>query len=269
MYTLIDGDVLVYSCGFASQTNEYTANNSSFQYKKDVNSYCDSHGIDRSLITKNIIPSPVSHALQNVKQALGSIAQACDSNDGQIYLTGKGNYRHKAATTHPYKGNRDPDHKPVHYQAIIDYLLNTWDAEMVEGMEADDAMGIAQWKNLEDSKKFPFVDEYTCICTIDKDLDMIPGWHYNFRKEEKYRTNLEESDFFFYKQMLTGDRVDNIIGIKGIGEVKAHKLLFGKSAEEMENTIIKKYKAEFGKDYISRYHENETLLWILREPLDG
>ena len=266
MYSLIDGDVLVYSCGFASQTNEYKINNETYQYKKDANSYAVKHGIDKSLITKKVIPSPVSHALQNVKQSLLEISEACGSHDGSIYLTGKGNYRHETGVSHVYKGNRDPDHKPVHYQAIIDYLIKQWDAKVIDGMEADDAMGIAQCsinKNKNISKK-----DTPIICTIDKDLDMIPGWHYNFRKQHKYFTTVEQSDYFFYKQMLTGDRVDNIIGIHGIGDKTAHKLLVNKSTEEMEATIMRKYKSEFKGKSVERYAENKELLWILREPRD-
>ena len=97
---------------------------------------------------------------------------------------------------------------------------------------------------------------------------MIPGWHYNFRKQQKYFTTVEQSDYYFYKQMLTGDRVDNIIGIYGIGDKKAEKLLLGKSNEEMEEIILKKYRQEFKDNYIKRYWENKQLLWILREPFN-
>ncbi len=267
MYSLIDGDVLVYSCGFASQRNEYKINNNIFDYKRDANKYCTTHNIDRSLIDKKIIAEPVSHALHNVKQSLIEISQACDSHEGSIFLTGKGNYRHDVATSAVYKGNRDPSHKPVHYRAIIDYLIKEWDAKVIDGMEADDAMGITQCR-LNKTKNLAKKD-MPIICTIDKDLDMIPGWHYNFRKQQKYFTTVEQSDYFFYKQMLTGDRVDNIIGIHGIGDKTADKLLLGKSVQEMEDIIINKYRQEFKDDYMKRYAENKKLLWILREPLDG
>ncbi len=266
MYSLIDGDVLVYSCGFASQKNQYNINNNSFEYKRDANKYCVSHNIDKSLIDKKIIAEPVSHALHNVKQSLFEISKACDSNDGSIYLTGEGNYRHDVATSAVYKGNRDPSHKPVHYKAIIDYLIKEWDAKVIDGMEADDAMGITQCR-INKTKNLAKKDT-PIICTIDKDLDMIPGWHYNFRKQQKYFTTVEQSDYFFYKQMLTGDRVDNIIGIHGIGDKTADKLLLGKSVEEMEEIIINKYRKEFKNDYMKRYAENKQLLWILREPLN-
>ena len=271
MYTLIDGDVLVYSCGFASQKNQYRIGTEVFQYKKDAQVYANKTRLSPEDITKTIIPQPVSHALQNVKQTLISIAEACGSHDGMIYLTGEGNFRHEVATSHVYKGTRDKDHKPIHYQAIIDYLVDHWDAEVVEGMEADDAMGIAQCDRIyggyADFGGDTSVEE-SIICTIDKDLDMIPGWHYNFMKGDKYFTTIEESDYFFHKQMLTGDRVDNIVGIYGIGDKKADKALKGKSYKERERVIKKAYAKEFGDCFMDRYKENEQLLWILREPLD-
>lgn len=272
MYTLIDGDVLVYSCGFASEKNVYTvAEEMPFQYKKDAKAYAKKRGFTDEDIVKTIIPGSVSHALQNVKQTLISIAEACDSHDGQIYLTGEGNFRHDVAVSHVYKGTRDVNHKPIHYQAIIDYLVQRWDAEVVQGMEADDAMGIAQCDRIyggyADFGGDTSVEE-SIICTIDKDLDMIPGWHYNFRNGTKYSTTLEESDYFFHKQMLTGDRVDNIVGIYGIGDKKADKALKGKTYGEREHTIRTMYAKEFGKLATARYDENKQLLWILRELLN-
>jgi hypothetical protein len=274
MFILIDGDVLVYSCGFASQKNAYTVGKEQvFQYKKDAKVYAKTRGFSDEDIVKTIHAEPVSHALQNVKQTLLKIAEDCDSHDGTIYLSGKGNYREEIAVTHPYKGTRDPDHKPVHYQAIKDYLVKHWDAEVVDGMEADDAMGIAQIKAM---KSFdpdptywdqPVFNNETCICTIDKDLDMIPGWHYNIRKGNKYFVNLEEADYFFHKQMLTGDNADNIKGIYGVGDKKSDKMLRGKTPDERVEVIKRAYKKEFGKDADLRYKENSGLLWILREPL--
>jgi len=275
MYTLIDGDILVYSCGFAAEKNNYHINGQDFQYKKDAKKYCVERNIDPEGMVKTIIPDPVEFALSNVKQTLFSIAEACGSNDGTIYLSGKGNFRDSVAVTHPYKGTRDPDHKPYHYKAIKDYLVKHWDAETVEGMEADDAMGIAQ---CEASRKFDPDPRYwdqakfnnkTIICSIDKDMDMIPGWHYNFRKDDKYHVTVEEADLFFHKQMLMGDRADNIVGIYGLGEKKSDKLLRGLTAQEREDVITAQYKKEFGEAYQDRFEENAKLLWILREPMEA
>jgi hypothetical protein len=42
----------------------------------------------------------------------------------------------------------------------------------------------------------------------------VAGWHYNFVKKDKYYVTAEEGMRFFYRQILTGDRADNIQGIK-------------------------------------------------------
>lgn len=284
MFTLIDGDIIVYSCGFASQKNkyslpiEYTGTKRYWDKKKDVNKFCDDRGIDKGEIEKEIIPDPLPHALQNVKQTLLHIAETCDSHDGEIYLTGKGNYRETVAVTYPYKGNRDTLHKPYWYGEITDYLIDHWDAKVIDGMEADDAMGIKQWKDFSKAQKFYIKEEAdtfeswystcnpTIICTIDKDLDMIPGWHYNWTKGKKYFVSEEEADYFFDLQMLMGDRVDNIYAIKGIGPKKAEKLLKGKSKTERDAIIQAKYQSHFGgAEGMARYMENKQLLWILRE----
>jgi 5'-3' exonuclease len=105
------------------------------------------------------------------------------------------------------------------------------------------------------------VGEY-CICSIDKDLDMLRGDHYNFVKDERYFITEEEGIKNFYKQLLMGDRVDNIVGIKGIGSVKAERLLKEcKNENEMYLAILEAYK---GDD--KRVLENGQLLWIRREP---
>jgi 5'-3' exonuclease len=65
--------------------------------------------------------------------------------------------------------------------------------------------------------------------------------------------------------MLTGDSVDNIHGIKGIGAVKAGKLLDScESEQEMVDVVWSQYQAHFGDDALSRMEENTGLLWLKR-----
>jgi 5'-3' exonuclease len=75
----------------------------------------------------------------------------------------------------------------------------------------------------------------TCIVSIDKDLDQIPGEHYHpgirrqqvFIREPKFYTiTPEQGLYFFYYQLLIGDGSDNIKGAPGIGPKKADKILF-------------------------------------------
>jgi len=217
MKALIDGDILVYRIGFASE-NE----------------------------TESIAIARCSEFIEDLILFNGF-------GEYQGYLTGKTNFRNEIAVTAPYKGNRKSA-KPKHYQLLRDYMESAWAFTMIEDQEADDAIGIAAYE-ME-------VGEY-CICSIDKDLDMLRGDHYNFVKDERYFITEEEGIKNFYKQLLMGDRVDNIIGIKGIGTVKAERLLKEcKNENEMYLAILEAYDGN-----AERVLENGRLLWIRRQPL--
>lgn len=164
----------------------------------------------------------------------------------ELHLTGKLNFRTEVATTAPYKGNRTAD-KPVHYHLLRNYLQTSWGASVSDGIEADDVLAIRATELGDDS----------IIVTLDKDLDQVVGWHYNFVKKIKYYIEKDEGLLNFYKQFLVGDKVDNIIGAKGIGPKKAEKLLEGKSEIEMWEIVVD----ILGYD---RAMENGSLLYMLR-----
>lgn len=211
---LIDADILVYRIGFASEN--------------DAESY----------------------AKARMCEFMEDMILFNGFGEYEAYLTGKGNFRQKVATTAEYKGNRTAA-KPQHYNALRDYLVDKWGAIVIEGQEADDEIGIRAYE-LDP-------EEYT-ICSIDKDLDMLRGQHYNFVKDTFYEVTEEEAIFNFYKQILTGDRVDNIIGIKGIGDVKAKRILKEcKDENEMYLAVLQAYEGNS-----ERVLENGRLLWIRR-----
>lgn len=165
----------------------------------------------------------------------------------ELHLTGKTNFRNDYAVTVPYKGNRKGTEKPVHYHLLREYLCSAWGATINEGIEADDMLAIRATELGDDS----------IIVTLDKDLNQVVGWHYNFVKKNKYYVEKDEGLLNFYKQFLTGDTVDNIVGVRGIGEAKADKLLRGKTEAEMWSIIVEKLGEE-------RAIENGHLLYMLR-----
>lgn len=122
-------------------------------------------------------------------------------------------------------------------------------------MEADDAISIAATELGEDA----------VIVSIDKDLDQLPGWHYNFVKRNLYYVTASEGIRNFYRQILTGDRVDNIIGLRGIGPVKADRIL-GESGTEQDyyQKVLGAYEGNDG-----RVLENGQLLWLKRSLSDS
>lgn len=176
----------------------------------------------------------------------------CD--DYSAWITGKTNYRYDIAKTVPYKGNRKDMKKPKHYEYLRDVLVRRLGAIVTEGEEADDAVAIASTEN-----------PSAWIVHVDKDLDQLPGLHYNPVKCEKYTVTEFEGLRNFYKQILTGDRTDNIEGIHGIGPVKATKILSEcKTEQELYEAVWKTYqKNELPQE---RLLENGQLLWLRRTP---
>ena len=166
------------------------------------------------------------------------------------YLTGKDNYRHDIAKTKPYKGNRKDAPRPVHLHSLREYLITAWDFRVANGQEADDAIGIHATLTRDSS----------IIVSIDKDLDMIPGHHYNPVKKDHYYVNDKEAIKNFYRQILTGDKVDNVQGLRGIGPKKADKILGDFDTDlAMYEAVLKAYDGD-----AERVLENGQLLWIRR-----
>lgn len=202
---------------------------------------------------------PVEYALSTVKHAIHNIWDRFpDATERKLYLSGKNNFRDKLGTILIYKGNRDPSHRPHYYSEIKEYIIKYHNAIVVDGQEADDAVCIEQWKHK---------DRSTVIVGIDKDLHQCPGWHFNPVRDELKYVTLAEGNAFFFHQMLTGDRTDNIPGIKGLGEIRAAKLLdpCDKDIFKMKDVVMQQYKKQYGSEAENAYHEVSNLLWMRRE----
>jgi 5'-3' exonuclease len=162
----------------------------------------------------------------------------------KAFLTGPNNFRYKIYPA--YKANRVNKDKPLYLKDCQDYLVSEYKAVVSDGCEADDLLGINQ-------------TEDSVIYSIDKDLLMIPGHHFNFvtgiYKEISELDGLKQ----FYRQMLIGDTADNVKGVDGIGKVKATKLIDHlETEEEMSEVVYLLY------DTPERFAVNADLLWIWR-----
>ena len=174
-----------------------------------------------------------------------------NADDCEGYLTGKDNYRHEIAKTVPYKANRVAE-KPKHLGIIREYMISAWAFSVQEKQEADDAISI---------RAYALGEEDYIICSIDKDLDNVRGWHYNFGKNERYFVKEEDAIRNFYRQVLTGDRVDNVPGLPGIGPKKAEKILQDCcTEEELYKAVLEAYKGDVGL-----LTEQAQLLWLRRK----
>jgi 5'-3' exonuclease len=226
MKALVDGDIIVYQGGFASDQQKYTVRGADFQYKKDAVAHAKKIGFDPALIKKSITSEPVAHCLHSIKKMIEGICHNVDATDKLILLSGKANFRDDLYPA--YKANRDRTQKPTHYEDIRQYLVDVHKADVIVGSEADDALGWWQYKDYIASSGDPLKAE-TCICTIDKDLDQVPGWHFNWRLDKgkgvMYWVDEADALHWFFQQWLVGDTADNIPGVPGIGNKTAEKLM--------------------------------------------
>lgn len=171
------------------------------------------------------------------------------SNEYHVYLTGKGNFRKDVAKTVEYKGNRKAE-RPIHLTYVRDYLQEKYPCTMSEGEEADDLIAI-EATNLGPD---------TVIASIDKDFLQVPCKHYNFLKDEWKTVDEFEGLKFFYSQILTGDAVDNIVGLYRVGPKTAEKILKDcKTEQELYKACVEAYDGD-----INRVIENARLLWLRR-----
>lgn len=174
----------------------------------------------------------------------------CD--DYVAYLTGSTNFRYEIAKTVGYKSNRKDLKKPK-YLADLREHFQKLGATVTEGIEADDAVAI---KMTEDPGKYVLIG-------VDKDLMQIPGHHYNPVTGEYKIVTEREAALSFWTQMLTGDRIDAIPGLAGIGPKKAEKILKDTTdVGTMEAAVWKAYQDK-GHDY-DYFVEQGRLLWLQR-----
>lgn len=205
-----------------------------------------------------------------VDRNIESILTRTQATSRTLYLTSddKSNFRIAVASIKPYKGNR-PSIKPFWYEQIRRYLVEEYKAEIVTGMEADDALGIAACRNLgqPDCNINPLWGPV--ICSVDKDLDMIPGKHFNELHPERGIYEISEKDALrnFYIQCLCGDPVDSIPGLFGVGRKSklCHDVELALDELGMYVLVRDAYEKRFGSYWQQFLWENAALLWIKRQ----
>ena len=167
----------------------------------------------------------------------------------EMFITGKGNFRFDVQPT--YKQNRSGKPKPAHLQGLRDYLVEAYDADVSVGEEADDKITIRAME----------LGPETVIASIDKDFLQVPCWHYNANRNTLHKVEPFEGLRFIYTQILTGDTADNVFGIKGVGPVKAGKLMAAATTErELYEVCLNAYNGD-----VAKVTENARLLWLRRE----
>jgi len=278
---LIDGDILAYRAASATDGRQYEVKHSMNlrgtkvtvttieKYKKDADRRKEELGDAFVSLEQVWHPEPDTHAFKLIKDSLISLERNLEGRVGElgrrrIFLSRGGSFREVESPT--YKRNREDMRRPANLEASKDYLMKHHGAIVMPGVyEADDLLAMN-------------ADENSIICSIDKDLLQVPGYHYNFVKDTFIYVDATTGWRNFYSQLLTGDTSDGIVGIHGIGPVTAGKILSGlQTPFLMYCAVLKQYlhsvKREEGEedsDFYARVtsivHHNAHLLYLLRHP---
>ena len=157
---------------------------------------------------------PSSLANFRADQLIRDVIQATQAELVEVFLSGTRNFRYELFPD--YKANRRESVDPIYRQSCKEYLITNWFASVSDGIEADDAIGIAH-------TTLTSVNNTPIICSIDKDFKQLSGEFYDFVKEEFFTVDPLEAQRYFYKQLLLGDRSDNIPGYDGKARQKPTK----------------------------------------------
>jgi len=120
------------------------------------------------------------------------------------------------------------------------------------------------------NRKIPLRPADTIICAEDKDLNCIPGAHYNWVKDELYHVEPIDGMRWFYTQLITGDTADDIRGLSKKAPkrrtFKTKPLDSMTTEKEMFDYVFDGYAYEYCDEAVERMLEMGRLLWIRQEP---
>jgi 5'-3' exonuclease len=146
----------------------------------------------------------------------------------------------------------------------MNYLISKWGFTCISGCEVDDAVRLCYERTPN--------GEQSIIVSADKDLLQIPGKHFIMGVTRKGEIKREDriiiqdefaAEYKFYEQMLTGDIVDNVKALYGIGPKKAAKILANATtAYELRQAVADEYKKAYELRWMDPFTINETLLRV-------
>lgn len=170
-------------------------------------------------------------------------------DDQTLFFTGKRNFRKEIFPS--YKANRKGP-KPEFLADVTKHAVDHWNTVVCQGYEADDGICMAAYERGLDN---------VVIVSADKDFRQIPCEIFSTYSLTTVHPTEEEADYNFWKQALTGDSVDNIKGIPGIGPKKAEAILVNDDVS-WATAVIEAYEAYQEENEDTDVNLDDTLLQI-------
>ncbi len=126
-------------------------------------------------------------------------------------------FRHEILSS--YKANRQKKTGPMLIGFLKKKMAEKYTTYCIENLEADDILGILATNEC-------LIEEDCVMVSVDKDLQTVPGKHYNPSKPEEGIQHVDRflSDVNHLRQTLVGDSSDGYGGCPGVGPVGASKI---------------------------------------------
>lgn len=239
---LIDGDSLAYRIAAACEKTKYivTSVSESGRYGDTSQEYAT----HKEAAAKAALSGGQIWSRKN----LGELAEASTSLEravercisrGQcsvfhLYLGGHSpTFRDHLARLRRYKDGRGD--RPTLLSDLRAYLIKCWGGIVVAGEEVDDVLSYTSRELTDAGANVPV------IVGNDKDLDQIPGEHYDWVKDEFYTVSDAEARVRLWVQVLSGDVADNIGGCWKVGEARALKVVKDVESRGWDDALMWKF----------------------------
>lgn len=204
---LIDGDLILYRCSSATE----------HAVRWDDENW--------------VLHANLQESKELVAAALAELKTRIEADETVIFLSGSSNFRYDVDPN--YKSKRKDTRKPIVYPELRKWLEDTFLVMSMQGLEADDLLGI--------DATHPDNIGKTIIASEDKDMLTIPGklW----RQGQLVDVSQQDADRYWMQQTLTGDPTDGYKGCPGIGEKKAEAILgTNQPLATMWNNVVAAYR---------------------------
>jgi len=159
-----------------------------------------------------IAQSQFSEVLKVFHNELNKVTKAMMEDNFILYFSSTRNFRKKIYPD--YKGHR-MKRKPLGYKRLVNYCRKNHNFKLIEGLEADDTIGIEATR---------FADPNNIIVSPDKDMRQIPSTLWDM-KDDVVEITKDDGDRWHLIQSLSGDPTDGYSGCPGIGVKRASELL--------------------------------------------
>lgn len=258
----IDGDILAYRASAANEkrfvtcVHKETAETKEFDTLTKFREWAGDTK-DEYEVTPGQRAGELKNAFHILNHMIQNITTACGANSYHIVVSGDNNFRLDLPLPTRYKDSRKENTKPIQLADCKNYLINSHNAEVSDGVEADDVL-------------VAYMTAGSTQASIDKDANHGPGWLYNWDNmtEPEYISGLGALDLivtekangtkdkkvkgkgrmWLYYQMVFGDPVDcykpcELAKVK-FGEIGAYELLHRcKTDKEALEAVAKQYQA--------------------------